>query len=403
MDSVKSDSLLSLLNTFSEIGKVQPAGFTRKVYDDQWIRGQLEYADAAKRFGLNVFMDQMGNVFAANTADLNDQAVILTGSHMDTVEHGGLYDGLYGDLASLVAIGDLFTTMGSSTVPLVAVSFSEEEGSRFETTFSGSKFATDQFDRTNLALLDEQGTDFATAREAAVKTLNDVIQMRSQRLHVKEYLELHIEQGPVLEAHGVEVGVVSGITGQMRLLITVNGKANHAGTTPMDMRDDALQTANAVMNSIYKALHQFTDLRFTIGKLNVFPNVTNVIPGKVVFSLDMRDLDQAVLANALAQVRSICAHRAIDIDITTNVQPSRMAPELIATISQSAAELNLSQTAISSGAGHDAQVISYQIPTGMIFVPSVGGVSHSPREFTKSKDLANGLAVLSTTLKKLAY
>ncbi|MHA8262301.1 M20 family metallo-hydrolase [Lactobacillaceae bacterium Melli_B3] len=403
INTIKNNSLLSLLKTFSLFGKVGTTGVTRKVYDEQWIKAQSAYAEYAKHYGLNVFTDEMGNVYAATTDQLTDNSVIMTGSHIDTVENGGRYDGTYGDLASLVAVGELYQQDGAPETPLVAVSFSEEEGSRFETTFSGSKFATNQFDEQILKLTDDKEIDFETARKNAVSHLCKLIPMIDHKLNIQDYLELHIEQGPILEKRRFPIGVVSGITGQIRVLITIEGTANHAGTTPMDMRNDALRKAIPLMKTIYDELSRYKNLRFTMGKINVEPNVTNVIPNRVTFSVDMRDLDQNTLDRVLNQVRNLSNDAGGQLELTTNVAATKMADHLVNSIKESANDLRYQFITLSSGAGHDAQVVSYKIPTGMIFVPSINGISHAPDELTSDSDLQNGYRVLKQTLKKLAY
>lgn len=396
------NKLLTLINKFKQIGKTPENGVTRPVYAEDWTKAQLEYAAEATDLGLFVSVDEMGNVYAATTDQLDQTPVILTGSHMDTVINGGALDGTYGDLASLVAVSDLKVQLGQPQTPLVAISFSEEEGSRFDATFTGSRFLTNQAEPTTESLLDANQVDFATARKAAVaKLLTDY--PKQGPITVQQYLELHIEQGPVLEHKNLEVGVVTGIVGQRRALITVHGETNHAGTTPMNMRKDALRSTIKLITSIQDLLDQHPEVRYTIGQLNLEPNISNVIPGKVVFSLDMRSVDQTKLDQLFQDVTELVVQTKAELVPTTNVKATLMDENLQTAISDVTDELDLSSIKMVSGAGHDAQIMSYRVPTGMIFVPSINGISHAPQEASTDTSLLNGLNVLEKTLAKLSY
>lgn len=394
--------LLNLINKFKQIGKTPENGVTRPVYDENWITAQLAYADEAAELGLFVSVDEMGNVYAATMDDLGNSPVILTGSHMDTVINGGALDGTYGDLASLVAVGDLKSQLGQPQTPLVAISFSEEEGSRFDATFTGSRFLTKQAEPNTDDLLDANQVDFATARKQAVDELLEKYPKQGP-INVQQYLELHIEQGPVLEHQDLEIGVVTGIVGQRRALITVHGETNHVGTTPMEMRKDALRSTIQLITNIQNLLDQHPEVRYTIGQLNLEPNISNVIPGKVVFSLDMRSVDQTKLDQLFQRVSELVAKMKAELVPTTNVKATLMDEQLQKTISEVTKQLELSSTKMVSGAGHDAQIMSYRVPTGMIFVPSINGISHAPQEASTDESLINGLNVLEKTLAKLSY
>ncbi|MBU7455247.1 Zn-dependent hydrolase [Leuconostoc fallax] len=395
-------SLITLLNEFKMIGATNQHGVTRCVYDEHWILAQKKYAEIARNYGLYPFVDNMGNVYASTSKDINKQPVILTGSHIDTVINGGSLDGTYGVLSSLTSLGELVQQHGTPKVPIVSVSFSEEEGSRFDATFTGSRYLTNQFDESILSLADNKGVVFETARQLAVTELQHEMPIQ-EYWNIGKYLELHIEQGPILEQTSQNIGIVTGIVGQKRAQIKIVGQANHAGTTPMNMRHDALRQAIELISNIHECLDDVADLRYTIGQFDVLPNVSNVVPGEVTFSLDMRQLNQDILEKYFAQVENIVHQYQGTIEPTTNVKSTKMSDELQKILVAATEDHELTYTSLPSGAGHDAQVISYKIPTGMIFVPSIDGVSHSPLEQTQDDDLLNGQHVLKKALYKLAY
>ncbi|WP_311408488.1 M20 family metallo-hydrolase [Liquorilactobacillus uvarum] len=401
--TTKQFNLLDLLKTFSALGRTSNEGVTRRVYDSNWVAAQIKYADLAEKYGLNVFTDKVGNLYASTSNDPEQGTVIMTGSHMDTVVNGGKLDGTYGTLASLVSLGELVAEYGAPKVPIVAVSFSEEEGSRFETTFTGSKFLTNQFDDEVYNITDKENITFEDARKKALDELKSKIKMMHSKWKIAKYIELHIEQGPVLEKERIPIGIVTGITGQIRVLIQTHGVANHAGTTPMNMRDDAMRKAVSLMNDIYHELEKTSGLRYTIGKITATPNVANVVPDNVTFSLDMRHLDQLILNKVFDEISKLVERHDGKLTLTTNVKASKMNPYLKSVLETAAQNKNLEYKCLPSGAGHDAQVVSYKFPTGMIFVPSINGISHSPLEKTEAKDLINGRETLKDALYKLAY
>ncbi|CAK1233996.1 Zn-dependent hydrolase [Fructobacillus evanidus] len=389
-----------LLESFQAIGRTKNQGYTRTVYDQAWCQAQKRCVDIIKELGLVPWVDEIGNLYA--TADLTwpKEPVILVGSHLDTVVDGGLYDGLYGALSGVLSVSQIVKSGQRVRRPLVAVIFSEEEGSRFDATFTGSQYLLGRNLKDFDDLVDARGQNFGQVRQAAVGALSPFVQT-ALHLKVAQYLELHIEQGPILENAGTDIGIVTTIVGQERFLIQLAGQANHAGTTPMDCRDDALQRAVSLLADLYRELAQIPDLRYTIGKVQLEPNVANVIPGLVTFSLDLRHQDQCVLSGAVHVVAKLVDQYRAKLERTTAVMPTQMDAGLQEKIAGACQSVGLTYQFLPSGAGHDAQVMGEQVPTAMIFVPSVGGVSHVPKEKTTPADLENGQRVLTTVLAKL--
>ncbi|CAK1246852.1 Zn-dependent hydrolase [Fructobacillus cardui] len=397
---MQDKKITDLLESFQAIGRTKNQGYTRTVYDQAWCQAQKQCVNIIKELGLVPWVDEIGNLYA--TADLTwpKEPVILVGSHLDTVVDGGLYDGLYGALAAVLSVSQVTKSEQRLRQPLVAVIFSEEEGSRFDATFTGSQYLLERDLKGFDALDDVQGQTFGQVRQAAVAALSPFVQTASC-LKITQYLELHIEQGPILENTGINIGIVTTIVGQERFLIQLVGQANHAGTTPMDCRDDACQQAVSLLADLYRELAQIPDLRYTIGKVQLEPNVANVIPGLVTFSLDLRHQDQSVLSEAVGVVAKLVDQYRAKLERTTAVMPTQMDMGLQGEIAEACQSVGLTHQFLSSGAGHDAQVMGEQVPTAMIFVPSVGGVSHVPDEKTTPADLENGQRVLTAVLAKL--
>ncbi|CAK1235751.1 Acetylornithine deacetylase/Succinyl-diaminopimelate desuccinylase or related deacylase (ArgE) [Fructobacillus cardui] len=397
---MQDKKITDLLESFQAIGRTKNQGYTRTVYDQAWCQSQKQCVNIIKELGLVPWVDEIGNLYA--TADLTwpKDPVILVGSHLDTVVDGGLYDGLYGALAAVLSVSQVAKSEQRLRQPLVAVIFSEEEGSRFDATFTGSQYLLERDLKGFDALDDVQGQTFGQVRQAAVAALSPFVQTASC-LKITQYLELHIEQGPILENTGTDIGIVTTIVGQERFLIQLMGQANHAGTTPMDCRDDACQQAVSLLADLYRELAQIPDLRYTIGKVQLEPNVANVIPGLVTFSLDLRHQDQSVLSEAVGVVAKLVDQYRAKLERTTAVMPTQMDMGLQGEIAEACQSVGLTHQFLSSGAGHDAQVMGEQVPTAMIFVPSVGGVSHVPDEKTTPADLENGQRVLTAVLAKL--
>lgn len=398
------DNVIALLATFKHYGETATGGLTRLVYDAHWLQAQQAFIVQAKAYGLTCFIDPMGTVYATTPTRNADEPVILTGSHMDTVINGGGLDGQYGVLASLVAVGELLAQYGPPQKPLGVVAFSEEEGSRFPTTFSGSRWLTQQFNGQDNKLRDTQGVTFDAARQQAVAQLATLVPMRTTPIALAAYLELHIEQGNILNARGDELGLVTAIVGQRRLAITLTGVSNHAGTTPMIGRVDAVAQAVALMHELYQQLPKFDGLRHTIGQIMVSPNTANVIADAVQFSLDIRHAQQALLDEVTRFVMAQVAAGGGKACLTTDISATPLSSVLLEKAAQTAAQQHVRVHKMISGAGHDAQVIAQSgVPVALLFVPSDQGISHAPAEATADQQLIQGQAILQALLYQLGY
>ncbi len=340
----------------------------------------------------------------ARRAGQRDGAAILSGSHLDTVPAGGPYDGAYGAVAALCALEALADAGIVTERPLEAVAWAGEEGSRFPLGCLGSGAFAGLNDLTAIdALCDEDGVSFAAARASASGLLADV-PVRAGFPVPAGYVELHIEQGPVLEHRGVRLGVVTAIAGQARFEVEVHGEAGHAGTVPMALRHDALSAAAEIVLALETAAREIGDVVLTVGRLVVFPNQTNVIPGRVSFRIDARSVDEARLAAARAAVAE-CAQRvaaARGVRVASTLIEERRAVAMDArlrgAVAAAAAELGEAAIDMPSGAGHDAMCVAAVAPAAMLFVPSAGGRSHVGDEFTEPADLELGVRALTRSI-----
>ncbi len=401
------DGLLQWLGTY---GADAEGGVTRLLYSDAWLSAQHALAERMQSQGLAVRFDDAGNLFGRLQGTEPGAGVILTGSHVDTVIQGGLYDGAYGIAAGMAALSCLKERFGAPRRSVEVVAFAEEEGSRFPLTYWGSGNITGRYSAQNPPhVADPGGVTLQEAMQAcgfglgrhAVPALHEEVQA---------FVELHVEQGSVLETEGRMIGIVEGITGQRRFTVEVSGESNHAGTTPMALRRDALCGASGMILAIRDtALACGDPLRATVGKIEAKPGASNVIPGHVSFTLDARHPDaeqlDAYCQSVFRQMEQIAARQGLTLTYEpyTDAAPVPMDAGLTRQIELICGNRGLSWRRMYSGAGHDAQLFASRIPTAMVFVPSRSGISHSPEEYTEPERLAAGVLVLADLLHALAY
>lgn len=400
MSTNYTSNIINLINEFTINDK---QGQNRLVYSDEWIHNQQLLLKFGHQLGARTAIDFIGNV-CLDFIGVNDESTIATGSHMDTVAQGGKFDGLYGILGGLCAIQQLINLYDCPKTSLRLISFSEEEGSRFTSTFTGSKYFANHTQPLNL--VDQTGATFDHTRQAAVNKLKKYADFMIPHFSKpKTFTELHIEQGPRLENAKRSVGLVSGIVSQQRFLVIINGITNHAGTTPMTGRQDAVQIGCHLINEIYRMSNAYLpNLILTVGQINVSPNESNVIAGKLQFSIDIRSQSDTILkqfAEKLTQIINLNPRASLTNTLT--VTGANFSKVLLKTNIELTKKLKLSYLTLSSGAGHDSQIMNQIVPTAMIFVPSQQGISHHPDEMTSQQDLINGIQLLAASLYKQAY
>ncbi|MFP7232639.1 allantoate deiminase [Bacillus subtilis] len=406
--SVKN-GITDYIEWLAQYGASADGGVTRLLYTKEWMDAQLAVKTEMSAFGLDTRFDDVGNVFGRLSGTQSPGEVIVTGSHIDTVINGGKYDGAYGVLAAMLALKQLKETCGAPKKTLEAVSLCEEEGSRFPMTYWGSGNMTGVFSvQDAVEPRDETGVSLQAAMYEC--GFGKGMFQAANRTDISAFVELHIEQGQTLEMSGRDLGIVTSIAGQRRYLVTLEGECNHAGTTSMKWRKDPLAASSRIIHELLlRSEEQPDELRLTCGKITAEPNVANVIPGRVQFSIDIRHQHQHVLEqfheDMAALINSICHQKGIraSIDEYMRIEPVPMDERLKAAALETAAENGISCEEMVSGAGHDAQMIGRRHPACMLFVPSRGGISHSPKEYTRARQLEIGVRALTDLLYKLAY
>ncbi len=396
------------VDALSTIGWQAEGGIIRPVYSAAWVQAREQVAAWMRAAGLEVREDAVGNLFG-RLRGRDDSRTILTGSHLDTVPLGGRFDGALGILAGLVALRSLLERAGQPRRSLEVVALCEEEGSRFEAHYWGTRAMLGLVEADELERLrDEQGMSIAEAMRGA--GLSPERYREAVRHDLEAFLELHIEQGRVLYEERVHLGIVEAIVGLQHQRITVRGRADHAGTTPMAMRRDALQVAAHMAIEITRLVEQEgRPAVVTLGKWSVKPGAVNVVPEEVSFSIDLRhpdeDTKQRLATTMRVRCEAIARERGLTLssEITSNSPPSRMDLALQSVLIQAAETCGASWKAMPSGAGHDSQEMARHLPTAMLFVPSVEGRSHSAAEYTMPEDAARGATVLATAFYQLAY
>jgi allantoate deiminase len=399
------EGYLEKLGTF---GPVAGGGLVRPVYSPPWLAAHRQVAAWMAEAGLAVRTDAVGNLWGLSAGKEAGKGY-ASGSHLDTVKEGGKYDGGLGILAALAAVRFLKELYGPPRLSLEVLALCEEEGSRFSKSFLGSRAITGTLPAEELAEnCDSEGISVAEAARAC--GCDPAGLAAAHRTDLAGFIELHIEQGRLLDDARLQVGIVQAITGTRHLRVTFTGQADHAGTTPMDLRSDALVAAAQAVTAINAiALKMGRPAVATVGKLSIEPGATNIVPALVVMMVDLRHSDPAKKAHLVEQIEQACREAAASQGLTVAIEtimdrvPAQMSPEIINLLQTTADELGLSNMPMVSGAGHDSQVMVEQIPTGMIFVPSQAGRSHSQAEFTPLDQILPGVALLAQALYKLAY
>ena len=400
------DRLLADLAALAEVGSTGDGGNCRLALTDEDAGGRELVVGWMRSLGLDVRIDRVGNVVAIRAGSDPDAAPVMTGSHIDTVRTGGRYDGTLGVLAGLEVVRALDDAGVTTRRPLAVAFFTDEEGSRFAPDMLGSlvyvgglglEDALGVVGIDGLRLGDELDR-IGWAGEAPVPGPAPYA-----------FVELHIEQGPMLEEADVVIGAVTGVQGISWQEITLSGQSNHAGTTPMRLRRDPVYVAAQVVTYVRRLARETDGLRGTVGRLRLHPDLVNVVPATATLTVDLRhtsDEDLKVAEQRLAQFVADTAMRE-QVTVTSTRSLARFAPvafdeTVISLVEAAAGKRGLSTLRMPSGAGHDAQMLARVCPTGMIFVPSRAGVSHNPAEHTDPEHLEAGASVLLDTVVELA-
>ena len=405
---IDGERLKARIDQLGEIGRHPAGGLYRPLYSQAWAEAMGLVETWMREAGLETRRDAVGNLFG-RLAGRESQRVVLTGSHIDTVLQGGKYDGALGIHAALAAVEALARVHGRPRKTLEVVAICEEEGSLFHSDFWGARairglLAPGEAERIH----DPAGRSLAEAMRA--QGLDPARLAEAARDDLDAFLELHIEQGRILESEGLPLGVVETITGQCHLKVVVEGRQDHAGTTPMDLRRDALAGAAEIVARLSDAAAALgRPAVATVGRLEVSPGAVNIVPGRVVFTVDARSpiLDQ--LERLRGEIEQIVRTVAVRRCLTARIEPLSwhapvpLNPDLRRLLTATAERAGYRVLSMPSGAGHDSQILAGLTPTAMLFVPSQDGKSHRPDEYTPIEQVVPGVQVLAGALAALAY
>lgn len=397
------------LMSLAAFGAYGETGVSRTVYSPEWVAATEQYAAWCEEAGLAVRRDAVGNVWG-RLAGREDGETIVSGSHIDSQTPGGRYDGALGTIAALVALRTLKEQFGQPRRTLEAVALCEEESSRFPTAnFWGSRALTGRIAPDDPERV--RGFGGETIAEAMCGVgLEPARIPEARRDDIGAFLELHIEQGPILEQAGLPVGVVNGITGIRHYLIELTGMQNHAGAFPMDLRCDPMAGFGEIVSGVVNTAHRWgRPAVTTVGRVLVEPNFVAAVPRKVTFTIDARHPDQVACerlhAVHEAMMREVAGRRGLDLDVSVMLdhRASPCDPEIVRLLEDVARAHGVPTLTMASGAGHDTQQMAAIARTAMIFVRSKDGRSHTPEEFSSIPDIVAGIRVLTAGLHGLAY
>lgn len=394
------------IELLSQFTATPGAGVTRLTYSKEDLSARNYIKEQMLKYGLTVSEDGFGNIFGKLEGTIPNAPSVIVGSHFDSVPNGGAFDGTAGVVIGLEVAALFQENKWKPAYPLEIIALVEEEGSRWGGGLMGSRGMMGLLTNEDFKVLADK--DRLLAEDAMISIgLDPSKEKWRDPKTIKAFLELHIEQGPILEEKNIPIGIVEAIVGLTQLEVTIQGKAGHAGTTPMNRRSDALVAAAEVIATFPKlAIEEGNGTVITTGQLQVFPNGSNVIPDKVVFSVDIRSGKEQHVQNVVRKVEELIASKQTTGILTSTEQLLYISPkemdEHIQSIFQEASEkLDIPYCSINSGAGHDAMVFSDFTACGMIFIPSKDGLSHCPEEWSDGSHLASGANIVFQTALKL--
>ena len=398
-------------NAISEFGALKGGGLTRLAFSKEDLEAREFLINLIEKNGFKLKIDNVGNIYAIYDEGCEaDAKPVCVGSHIDSVPNGGFYDGTLGVMAGLETLIAIKEAGIKLKRPLWLINFSCEESSRFKTATIGSKIISGKLSQQRLhELKDEDGISLFEAMSAAgfkPQNLDEAI-LKENSLHA--YLELHIEQGPVLERSAISVGVVSGIAAPIRFEITIQGKADHSGATPMNMRSDALLAASHIIIAANKFAKNKKTAVATVGYVHAKPGVLNVVPGEARLGVDLRDIDKKSLDELNLELRNFIKELSCELKFSYEIrelssdEPVKLSEHAINLLEDEAKKLGIKTLTLPSGAGHDAMNLTKLANSvGMLFIPCVDGISHNTKEAINFKDAVAATKILTNALIRLS-
>jgi beta-ureidopropionase / N-carbamoyl-L-amino-acid hydrolase len=412
--TINKRRLLRDLNAVSRIGIGDRGSVTRLVFSIKELRSRQFLIHQMRQIGLQIHIDRIGNIFGRLDGANAKPAALLVGSHLDTVVHGGKFDGTLGVIAALEAVRTLKEQKIVLPSPVEVVCFVGEESSRFGYSTLGSSLMTGEVRGKDLVhAADAQGTKLEDILASMGIYRNNLRSMRRDPSTIKAYLELHIEQGPILEAKKKPIGIVTSIAAPTRFRVVFTGQADHSGTTPMEMRRDALVAASELIVAVEKVCRRYAHVEQgrvvgTVGAMKIEPGVINAIPGRAELSVDIRSISaeakKHVVRLVQAQIDEIARRRNIEAEILPlrEEDPVPLDKRLVRLLKECCEAKNIAYEIMPSGAGHDAMQMAKITAAGMLFIPSRRGISHSPLEWSEPEDICLGAQLLLDSIIRVA-
>ena len=408
MITINKNRLIDRLNTIAEYGRDETGGWSRYTFSDADIKVKEVMKGWAESIGMKVHTDPVGNFIATLAGKDSSLPPLSMGSHVDSVKNGGMYDGVYGVVSAFEAVTRIVEEGIMPERNIEVIAFAEEEGSAFGASLFGSKAMAGKADSFYLEKANDDGLTLGEAMKRVGCDPANYATAKREKGAMSNYLELHIEQGKVLDKEDISIGAVTGIVGFCWAKMILKGCADHAGATPMNIRVDAMVPAAMIIAKAEEISNRIGNMVATIGKISILPNAINIVPGEVTFYMDIRSLERTNISLFLDEIKNyasgICIERNVEyeFELLAEADPTILADECVDTVEKTAKELGYSVKRMPSGAGHDAQLMSLLTNTGMIFVPSKDGISHNPKEYTDPELLEKGANVLvNTTLALL--
>lgn len=389
------------IEKFSQFGATENGGVTRLSLSEEDVLARNYFCECCKELGMDIHIDDMGNIYAVLEGSKPALPIVM-GSHLDSVAKGGRFDGVLGVLTALEAVQTIIENDIELETPIVIVNFTNEEGARFDPAMMSSGVIAGKFEKEMML---KSSDKFGVTFEEALKNSGYEGSIENRLADALAYIELHIEQGPVLEAKELEIGVVEGVLGMVCYEITVSGESDHAGTTPMYMRKDPLLLTSKIINYLHETLGALDEeLVYTFGRMNVLPNIHTVIPNMVTFTIDSRHQSPEMMLKVEEVLKALPGEQDgcyVQAQKLWGRDTVHFDSAICNQIEQSCQDFGYSSNRMYSGAGHDAQFIASFIPSAMIFVPSMNGKSHCEEELTTFEDCAKGADILLETVLML--
>lgn len=405
---INQERLWSRIHELSQIGRLENGGMERFSFTEIEREAKDLVISYMKQASMEVTEDAIGNIIGRKEGMNPGLPAVLVGSHIDTVPSGGIFDGALGVLAGIEVVQSLSENNMATDHPIEVIAFTDEEGARFGFGMIGSRAMAGTLTKEQLQHRDEAGVTIEDVMRTFGYDPEHISTAARDKNSIKAYLELHIEQGKVLEHQGLPAGIVTGIAGPLWMKWTLTGEAGHAGATPMGIRKDPLMAAAKIMQYIEAETKNYDGAVATVGQITVKPGGINVIPKQAEFTVDLRSISEddrnEIEEKMTSYAENLCKKHGIGLEIATlqRVAPAPCAREIQAVIEEACHKVGVSPFFLPSGAGHDGMQFKGFCPVGMIFVRSKDGISHNPKEWSSKEDCAAGTEILYETVLKLS-